>query len=286
MSKMAITDFCKVAEDLNFDSLWTTDHIAVSRQYVDPYGSIFESLITLSYVAAHTEHVKLGTSIIVLPMRNPITFAKQTATLDQLSEGRLILGLGAGWMEDEFARLGFNFHDRGRIMDEQMRTLRILWTEDRPEFNGHFFKLDNMAFLPKPVQDKGPQLWIGGDSLSAFRRIARLGDGWHPVGLSPKEFVQGKEKLKSIMKSERKITLSVRVPVEISPSASTTYTMGSGEQGYMVGGNREAVVREIETFEQAGLEHLVCYFGNQPYQHVVTQATLFANEVMPSFKRR
>ncbi|MGA8858062.1 MAG: LLM class F420-dependent oxidoreductase [Candidatus Bathyarchaeia archaeon] len=285
MSKKAIADFCKLAERLNFDSIWTTDHIAVNKQYVDPYGSIFESLMTLSFAAAHTEHVKLGTSIIVLPLRNPIIFAKQTATLDQLSDGRLILGLGAGWMDDEFATLGFNFRDRGKIMSEQIRILRILWTEDQPEFNGHFFKFSDIVFLPKPVQETGLQLWIGGSSLSAFKRVARLGDGWHPVGLSPKEFAQGKEKLNSILKSGRKITMSVRVPVKISSSAKTTYTMSSGDQAYMVGGGREAVVREIEAYEHAGLDHLVCYFGNEPYEQVTAQTTLFAEEIMPSFKR-
>lgn len=285
MSKKAIADFCKLAERLNFDSIWTTDHIAVNKRYADPYGSILESLMTLSYVAAHTEHVELGTSIIVLPMRNPVIFAKQTATLDQLSDGRLILGVGAGWMEDEFATLEFNFHDRGKIMSEQIRILRILWTEDQPEFNGHFFKFSDIVFLPKPVQETGPQLWIGGSSLSALKRVARLGDGWHPVGLSPKEFAQGKEKLNSIVKSGRKITMSVRVPVKISSSAKTTYTMSSGDQAYMVGGVREAVVREIEAFEHAGLDHLVCYFGNEPYEQVAAQTTLFAEEIMPSFKR-
>jgi probable F420-dependent oxidoreductase len=285
MSKKAIADFCKLAERLNFDSIWTTDHIAVNKRYADPYGSILESLMTLSYVAAHTEYVELGTSIIVLPMRNPVIFAKQTATLDQLSDGRLILGVGAGWMEDEFATLEFNFHDRGKIMSEQIRILRILWTEDQPEFNGHFFKFSDIVFLPKPVQETGPQLWIGGSSLSALKRVARLGDGWHPVGLSPKEFAQGKEKLNSIVKSGRKITMSVRVPVKISSSAKTTYTMSSGDQAYMVGGVREAVVREIEAFEHAGLDHLVCYFGNEPYEQVAAQTTLFAEEIMPSFKR-
>jgi probable F420-dependent oxidoreductase len=285
MSKKAIADFCKLAERLNFDSIWTTDHIAVNKRYADPYGSILKSLMTLSYVAAHTEYVELGTSIIVLPMRNPVIFAKQTATLDQLSDGRLILGVGAGWMEDEFATLEFNFHDRGKIMSEQIRILRILWTEDQPEFNGHFFKFSDIVFLPKPVQETGPQLWIGGSSLSALKRVARLGDGWHPVGLSPKEFAQGKEKLNSIVKSGRKITMSVRVPVKISSSAKTTYTMSSGDQAYMVGGVREAVVREIEAFEHAGLDHLVCYFGNEPYEQVAAQTTLFAEEIMPSFKR-
>jgi probable F420-dependent oxidoreductase len=282
-AKKAITEFCKLAEDLNYDSIWTTDHITVNKQYSDPYGNIFESLMTLTYAAAVTKRVKLGTSIIVLPMRNPIIFAKQTATLDQLSDGRLILGLGAGWMEDEFATLGSNFHKRGKIMDEQIRLLKVLWTDEQPKFDGRFFKLTDIAFLPKPVQRNGPPLWIGGTSSAALKRVVRLGDGWHPVGFSPKQLAQGKEELNSIMKQKRPIAMSVRVPVKISASATTTYSLSSGEQAYMLGGPRETVVREIEAFEQAGVGHLICYFGNEPYDQIASQATLFAKEVISSF---
>ena len=281
MSKRAIVDYCSLTEKLVFDSIWTTDHIAVNRNHADPYGSIFESLLTLTYAAAQTEHVKLGTSIIVLPMRNPLIFAKQTATLDQLSDGRLILGLGAGWMDDEFATLGSNFHERGQLMNEQIRILKTLWTQDQPQFNGRFFKFRDIAFLPKPIQKHGPPIWIGGSSRQVFKRIARLGDGWHPVGLSPKEFAQGKGELDSILKGEREVELSVRVPVKISPSASTSYTMSSGDQAYMLGGGREAILREIEAYEHAGLDHLVCYFGNEPYEAVASQTTLFAKEILP-----
>lgn len=284
MSKKAVTEFCRLAEDLNFDSVWTTDHIAVNKQFSNPYGSIYESLITLGYVAAKTERVKLGTSIIVLPMRNPILFAKQTATLDQLSDGRLILGLGAGWMEDEFATLGSNFHDRGKMMDEQIQLLRNLWTHTEPKFDGNFFKFNEIAFSPKSVQENGPPIWIGGTSHAALRRVERLGDGWHPVGLSPKQLAQGKQKLDSLMKQKRRISLSVRVPVKISASANTTYSLSSGEQAYMIGGARDAVVREIGMFKQTGLDHLICYFGNEKYDEVASQASLFGREVIPSFK--
>ena len=284
MSKKAIADFCKLAEDLNFDSIWTTDHVAVNKQFSNPYGSICESLITLGYVTAKTERVKLGTSIIILPMRNPILFAKQTATLDQLSDGRLILGVGAGWMEDEFATLGSNFHDRGKIMDEQIQLLRELWTHTEPKFNGQFFKLSDVAFSPKSRQENGPPIWIGGASHAALKRVERLGDGWHPVGLSPKELIQGKEKLDSLLKGKRKVSVSVRVPVKISSSADTKYTLSSGEEAYMIGGTRQAVLREIELFKQAGLDHLICYFGNDPYAEVASQASLFGREVITSFK--
>ena len=284
MSKKAVTEFCRLAEDLNFDSIWTTDHIAVNKQFSNPYGSIYESLITLAYVAAKTERVKLGTSIIVLPMRNPILFAKQTATLDQLSDGRLILGLGAGWMEDEFATLGSNFHDRGKMMDEQIQLLRNLWTHSEPKFDGNFFKFNEIAFSPKSDLENGPPIWIGGTSHAALRRVERLGDGWHPVGLSPKQLAQGKQKLDSLMKQKRRISLSVRVPVKISASANTTYSLSSGEQAYMIGGARDAVVREIGMFKQTGLDHLICYFGNEKYDEVASQASLFGREVIPSFK--
>jgi len=284
-SAKGIMDFCKLVEELNFDSIWTTDHIAVNKQFSVPYGKIYESLVTLGYAAAITERVKLGTSIIVLPMRNPILFAKQTATLDQLSNGRLVLGLGAGWMGDEFATLGFNFQKRGRIMDEQLRLLRALWTGEFAKFEGHFFRFNDIAFEPLPVQKNGPTVWIGGSSDAALRRAASLGDGWHPVGLSPKELGEEKKKLNSIMKPNRKVTITLRVPVTISSSAATSYSLSSGEKAYMIGGTREAVIKEIEAFKEAGLEHLVCYFGNEPYDKIASQATLFAKEIMPSFTR-
>jgi len=266
-----------------FDSIWTTDHIAVSDKYADPYGNIVESLITLSFAAAKTERVKLGTSIIVLPMRNPILFAKQTASLDFLSEGRLILGLGAGWMDDEFATLKADFQNRGKIMNEQIRLMKSLWNTDKPHFEGHFFKVDNAIFMPKPITKNGPPIWIGGSSRSALKRVAKLGDGWHPVGFSPSQISEGKKTLDSLLGGKRKVTISARLPAEISDTASSTYSLSSGEKAYMLGGTREAVVEEIEKLRQAGVEHLICYFGNKPYDFVASQAKLFAQEVIPSF---
>jgi probable F420-dependent oxidoreductase len=282
-SAKGIADFSRLAEELNFDSIWTTDHIAVSKRFTVPYGKIYESLLTLDYAAAKTERVKLGTSIIVLPMRNPILFAKQTATLDQLSGGRLILGLGAGWMHDEFATLGFDFQKRGRIMDEQIRLLRVLWTGESAKFEGRFFRFNEIAFEPTAAQRGGPHVWIGGSSDAALRRVSSLGDGWHPVGLSPKELSEGKKKLDSILNQGRKVTITVRVPVAISSSGTTSYSLSSGEQAYMIGGTRETVVQEIEAFKRSGLDHLVCYFGNEPYDKIASQATLFAKEIIPSF---
>jgi probable F420-dependent oxidoreductase len=284
-SKKAVVDFCALAERLMFDSVWTTDHVAVNNKYHDPYGNIMESLTTLSFVGAKTEHVKLGTSIIVLPMRNPVLFAKQAASLDVLSEGRVILAVGAGWMKDEFATLSADFHNRGKIMDEQIRLMRTLWTEDKPQFNGRFFKINDVIFLPKPVSKNGPPIWIGGTSPAALRRAARLGDGWHAEGFSPSQMSEGRERLNSLLKGKRKPIISVRLPTEISNTASTSYSLTSGERAYMLGGKLEGVVREMEKLRNAGVEHLVCFFGNKPYDFVASQATLFAKEIIPSFTR-
>jgi probable F420-dependent oxidoreductase len=284
-SREAVVDFCALAERLMFDSVWTTDHIAVSDKYPEPYGNMLESMTTLSFIGAKTEHVKLGTSIIVLPMRNPVLLAKQVASLDVLTEGRVILGVSSGWMEGEFATLGADFHNRGKIMDEEIRLIRALWTEDRPRFNGRFFKINDAIFLPKPVSRNGPPIWIGGTSPAALRRVARLGDGWHAEGLSPSQISSSSESLNALLRGERKLVVSVRLPVEISDTASNTFTMTSGEKAYMLGGKRNDVVRETEKLKDAGVEHLVCFFGNKPYDFVASQATLFAKEIIPSFGR-
>jgi len=284
-SRKAVSEFVELAERLPFDSVWTTDHIAVSDKYLDPYGTIIESLTTLSFAAAKTERVKLGTSIIVLPMRNPVLFAKQTASLDFLSEGRLILGLGAGWMDDEFARLGADFHNRGEIMNEEIRLMKSLWSTDRPRFEGKFYKVDNAVFMPQPVTKGGPPIWMGGgSSKTALKRVAELGDGWHPVGFSPSQIAEGKKTLDSLLRGRRKVTISVRLPTEVSATATSTYSLSSGEKAYMLGGTREAVANEVEKLRDAGVEHIICYFGNKPYDHVVSQARVFAQEVIPSFQ--
>jgi len=282
-SKKAVRDFSLLAEELMYDSIWTTDHIAVSSKFPQPYGIILESLTTLTYAAAITQNVRLGTSIIVLPMRDPFLFAKQVASLDVLCDGRLILGLGAGWMEDEFATLNADFSNRGKIMDEQISLMKQLWTADKPHFDGEFFKVDDVIFQPKPVNKNGLPIWIGGTTTSALKRATRLGDGWHPVGLSPSQILEGREKLESLLK-RRKITISLRVPAEISSTATSTYTLSSGEKAYMLGGKREDIVREIEKLQEAGVEHLICGFGDKPYDFVASQATAFAKEIIPSFR--
>jgi probable F420-dependent oxidoreductase len=186
--KERIRTVATTAERLGYDVLWTAEHIIFPQTITSPYpyggrfpypvtDPILDVVATLSYVAALTSRIKLGSSVLVLPYRNPIVLAKQLASLDVLSDGRVLLGVAGGWLAEEFDMLGVPFRERGRRMDEYLALLRALWTEERVTFRGRWFDLHEAAFFPKPVQQPLP-IWIGGASPAALRRVARFGDGW------------------------------------------------------------------------------------------------------------
>jgi probable F420-dependent oxidoreductase len=184
----------------------------------EPYGQILEPLTTLAYIASRTRKLRLGTSCVVLPQRNPVLVAKQAATLDAFSGGRVILGFGAGWAEKEFGYLNADFGRRGKVMDESIRLMKALWKDDLVNFDGTFFHLKDALFLPKPVNRNIP-VWIGGNGSLAVRRALNFGDGWHPVGLDLEDFRKGVE---SIRRSGMSITISIRM---------TTVRLQQGEEG-------------------------------------------------------
>ena len=171
------------AEKAGFDSVWAADHVAVPEANAEAYGDVIEQLVTLTYIAAKTENLKVGTSVLIVPQRNPLVIAKQAAALDILSGGRLILGVGAGWIEGEFELLGADFAHRGKILDESIRLMRAMWREPLVNFSGDFFDVNGAVSSPKPAQPI--PIWIGGNSDAAVRRAARLGDGWHPITIPP-----------------------------------------------------------------------------------------------------
>ena len=190
-----------MADELGFDSVWCNDHLAIPRApdggggepgYVAAYGEqrgqhVYEPLIVLAYLAAVTRRVTLGTSVYLLPLRNPVLAAKQVASLDRLSDGRLVLGVGVGWLESEFAALGVPYRQRGSRTDEAIAVLKALCGQDGDEFHGRHHSFAGVEFLPKPVQRPHPPLWIGGRSDAAVRRAARAGDAWHPSHLTVDE---------------------------------------------------------------------------------------------------
>jgi probable F420-dependent oxidoreductase len=178
----------EAAERLGFDSVWTTEHLLVGTEAVEPYGTVLDSLTVLSWLAGRTERVGLGTSIVILPLHHPIRLAKEAATLQQVSRGRLKLGVGAGWHEDEFRFFGVPFAERGRRTDEAIRLMRALW-QGESSFAGEFWSFEGATARPLP--EPPPEIWIGGRSL---RRARELGDVWHPTRISPDEVRQVKER--------------------------------------------------------------------------------------------
>jgi probable F420-dependent oxidoreductase len=175
-SPAGVRAVAEAAEELGFDSVWATEHIIVGPEGRDPYGRVLAPLNTLSWIAGFTERIWLGTSIVLVPLHDPIHLAKETATLQELSGGRFTLGVGVGWHEDEYGFLGVPFRGRGRRADEALRLIRSLWAGEVP-FEGATFE---------PVPSTRPEIWVGGGSDRAIRRARELGDVWHPSrGVGP-----------------------------------------------------------------------------------------------------
>ncbi len=167
----------EAAEELGFDSVWATEHIIVGAEAVDPYGRVYHPLVTLGWIAGWTERIRLGTSIVLVPLHSPIHLAKEVATLQELSGGRFTLGVGMGWHKDEFDFMGVDFKGRGRRADEAIRLMRTLWNGER-DFDGEYWSFHEATSEPHP--SPVPEIWVGGSSERAIRRALELGDAWHP----------------------------------------------------------------------------------------------------------
>lgn len=276
-------ELAQEAEALGFDSIWTTDHLMMPKGFEDPYGSVLESLVTLSYLAAVTERVRLGTSIVVLPQREPVLAAKQLATIDVLSGGRLIVGLGAGWSQDEFRFLGADFATRGARFDEYVRAMRELWTSPEPRFEGTYVSFSDVLFWPKPVQPGGPPLWIGGSAASALRRAARFGDVWHASAASVESFAAGMQRVRELA-GGRAIEGSLRIRTGFD-RALPERRGGDGRVHSTLDGPAEEILARLRAYEAAGLSYLVAHFGDEnDRDSFLRDMRRFAAEVRPAFQ--
>jgi probable F420-dependent oxidoreductase len=187
----AIRGAAVAAEELGFDSVWATEHVIVGPDAAHTYGRVYDPLVTLGWLAAQTERIGLGTSVVILPLHNPLHLAKQVATLQELSGGRVRLGVGMGWNEEEFGFLGVEFEGRGRRGDEAVRLMRALWSGER-DFAGEFWSFHDATSEPHPSPQ--PEIWVGGSSERAIRRARELGV-WHPSrGSSPEHVREVKER--------------------------------------------------------------------------------------------
>ncbi len=281
LSREILVASAQEAERLGYDSVWTTDHMTIGAAHPYPYGKILESLTTLSYIAAKTETIGLGTSVVVMPLRPTLLTAKQLATIDILSGGRLTVGVGAGWEPTEFRAFGVDFRRRGELLEEQVRLLRVLWSDERPLFTGKYHRVRDVIFSPLPVQRGGPKILIGGNTEKAVRRALALGDGWHFTGIP---FDELEERMVLIRSSGRSgFVISGRLTVKLDPRSKSEETKsGSGERRYVVGGGPSEVAEELSRYARMGVEHVAIYFGDYPLETLLSKMREFIRDVAPS----
>ncbi len=184
------------AEELGFDGVFVPDHILAKPATTQHYGPSWpDPFSLLAYLAGRTRRIRVGASVIVLPYRNPLVTAKAAATVDQVSGGRFIFGIGVGWDEAEFQDLGLRFRERGAITSEYLRIIKTAWASDVPSFSGRYLSFGGATFAPRPAQAPHPPVWVGGSpgalSAPAVRRAAELGDAWHPLGLGWADLEKG-----------------------------------------------------------------------------------------------
>lgn len=284
-----IADFAREAEELGYSSLWVTDHIIVPPYRTERGHIFYEALTTLAYVGSITTHCLLGTAVLALPPRNAVLVAKQVATLDALTRGRVMLGVGTGWIEEELRYLGADWQQRGAMLDEAIQVLRNLWSDDTTSsFQGQYASFEDMTCFPKPAQPGGPKVLIGGMTTPSLRRAARAGDGWIPWAVTPQEVKEGVAQIRAHGGSEQ-LTFVCIMPADIGTHAVERYTGFFGEDHTLLGGPVATVTRMVEEFEGAGLHHLVCsfrdvrLFRDERIDEINRQMRLFAKEVMPSF---
>jgi probable F420-dependent oxidoreductase len=198
------------AEALGLDDVWVSEHIIVPRDQFPRSPLFFDPVLSLTWAASVTKRVRLGTSVLVLPMRHPLPLAKELATLHNFSEGRLILGAGVGWLKPEFAALGVPFEERGRRLDEGLAMMRAVWSQDPVTFQSRFIPavIEGMTMTPMPVSPI--PLWFGGSSDAALKRTIRIGDGWHGSGKTAAEVASTVARLRAA-RPEAGFTISMRV---------------------------------------------------------------------------
>jgi probable F420-dependent oxidoreductase len=278
-SAHAIDEAADAADRLGFDSVWTTDHVLVdSSTDASDYRVTFDAIETLAWVGARHPGLRLGTSVIVVPQRNAVILAKELATLDALSSGRLIAGLGIGWSEAEFENLGAadRFHVRGAYLDETIALWRHLWSGSTEPFDGRFHPLRDFAFEPLPAQRSSVPIWLGGRADAALRRTGRVADGYQATSTSPEAM---KARLPVIQAAAHDAgrpmpTLAARVRVAFDEPAES-----SEARSYGLRGTADQIRAEIERWEDVGAEHLALWFGGASLETFIAAAERFAREV-------
>ncbi len=283
-------------EELGFHSVMIADHIVFPTRIDSKYpytvtgafpgeGDALEQLTLMAFIAAKTEKLRLVTSVMILPHRNPVVTAKILATIDVLSKGRVTVGVGVGWMAEEFAALGApDFARRGAVSDEYLEIFAKLWTGEPVSHQGECYQFDEVRCEPIPVQRPGPPIWIGGHSRAALRRAARHGDGWHPVGanaavpLPADELAVMISELKQLTLAEGRdfdaMTLSFKAPLydaAIAPPEGARRPFS---------GTDDQVIEDIHTYGGLGIEELIFDIRSPTLAESLERMEHFATDIM------
>src|SRR5229473_195237 len=254
----SLVRFARAAEEREVASLWVSDHVIFPRSATGSYpGGRFphppdkpylEPVTVLAAAAVCTSKARLGASVFILGHRHPVVMAKMLTSIDALSNGRLICGVGVGWWKEELEILGAPFHARGRHADEILRIFKALWTEENPSFAGEFFHFRDIGFAPKPVQKPHPPIWVGGASPAAFRRVVTLGDGWHASPRSMTEFRDGLAQLRKAADAHGRSWETIEI------------SMRFGLSDELLAQGQQAVVDQLCEYKRLGVRHALVEF--------------------------
>jgi len=273
------------AEQLGYDSVWVSDHVVVPDANVANFGeAIFDPLVTLAVVAGATSRVGLGTTVLIVPYRNAVLTAKMVSSLDALSGGRVILGIGAGWVAAESAMLGVPFAERGAMTDEYLRAMQELWTSPAPTFAGKYTRFSGLKFAPRPLQQPHPPIWVGGHSRAALRRTVAVGAAWHPINRPPDELRAGRTELARLAAEAGRAAppaITLRNDVRVLRPGQATPPSAHG--GRVLAGDPAALIEQIGELAGCGVEHLVLEFLSEDGPALVEQMEAFAARVRPAF---
>lgn len=266
----------EAAEDHGFTDVWTTDHVLIDRENESDYGRLFEAVTTLAWLAGLSRAIRLGTSVVVVPMRNAVVLAKELATLDALSGGRLIAGFGVGWNTKEFANVGVadRFHRRGAYLDETIAVCRHLWSGSTDPFRGRFHEFDDFGFEPLPAQGAALPIWLGARDERALRRVGRVADAYHASATKPSAYAPRIPVIRAAAEAAGRPMprLSARVRIELDGGAESFYTMH---------GTPAEVAAEIRAFADLGVDHLALAFPPRDPDGIRRAVDRFTTEVLP-----
>ena len=295
-SRKTLMQAAQQAESLGYDSVWAADRLVMpwkietaypyskeSTFIVPPDRPFFDTLTCLAFLAGCTEKIQLGMSVMVLPYRHPLHWAKIATTIDQLSTGRLIMGVGVGWMEEEFTAMNAPFKERGAVSDEQLTLLKQLWTEEHITFRGKYYNVDDIAFNPKPYQKPRVPIWVGGEGKFAQRRAGRYGDAWFPyfVRITPAElaarFDYVRKMAREAGRNPDELALACCLPIEL------TSDYAKQEEDYLKG-SIEQISERLRMFQRVGVTHIGLQFMIPHYPERQEQIERFAKEALPALK--